>query len=135
VLESFQDLIQEWKLIRESPKAASKIFSRSILGGFFGNMNWIVDDTYYWVTVELSNILMLQLDADLNFTTMICFITQIAMVATYLFSAIILIGPINRIMSNYYALFLIIPLGLLEKNTLIKHKLKKLSLKLTFYKL
>ena len=78
---------------------------------------------------------MLELAVNLTFIDLYSDILIAVLVVIFLAMAVFLILPMQRAMTNYYAVFYIVPFELLEKNLMVRHLLKKIPGCDKFYKL
>lgn len=135
VLESFKSIMFRWESARGSWDDIKQLMYMPEMISYLHIFSMIISTTYYTITVDASNTIILELANNLNFVNLYSKLFEYLLFIIFLLMSILLISPIQQIMENYYSCFYIIPFELLEMNMAIRQKIKKIPDVDKFFKL
>lgn len=127
-------ILKEWEANKKEPWEITKnIINQKKFNTIFSRFGDIMSTIYYWATIDSSNYMMKELDADevLTRNTSIliyCLTFGFAFVGYFL-----IVKKIQKIMSGFFAILLVIPVVLIEKNVALRHHLVKKRKGLNIY--
>jgi len=135
VLESFKSIMFRWESARGSWDDIKQLMYMPEMISYLHIFSMIISTTYYTITVDASNTIILELANNLDFVNLYSKLFEYLLFIIFLLMSILLISPIQQIMENYYSCFYIIPFELLEMNMAIRQKIKKIPDVDKFFKL
>lgn len=129
------DIFQSWKASRNSWTDIRELLASPSMYTVLSQQGLLTDSIYYAIVAPLTNTIMYELQQNLDFVEFYSPLMQLLNLALFLGLSFFTICPFNRALAYFYAIFYIIPFGLLGKNLVFRHKMRRMRPGVKFYKL
>ena len=80
---------------------------------------------YYWMTVPSSNLMISELKEDNELINAYSNMIYFLIVVCLFWSFFVIYKPIDRILTGFFSILMVIPMKLIEKNVVLLHHLQR----------
>ena len=127
MIKTLDFYLQEWENKRNSWDEVIKMFRKGSLRGMLTQFQPILTTMYYGLSMEATNTLMKELQEDLEFVELMTYSMFVVIGLGCVLLYYNVVKRIQKLMRNFKTIVFIFPFGLMEKNLIMKHHLKRVS--------
>ena len=124
-LRIFDSFIQEWEMKKNDPEEVIGMLYKRNFRNFMAYFQVSLSSCYYEILTDLLDTMMDQLEKNYQISNSYIIIAFSVAIFLSVISFGVIVAPIQKAMIYFGSVFLIFPIGLMEKNVIIKHRLVK----------
>ena len=135
IITTLDNYLREWQQKRSSWKEVQEMFTEPSLAALAVNFRPIYIVSYYWFTIEPSDLLLKELNINSNNLSLVTFCSGVVF---SLFSVFMYFKVVNAIQVNmvmFYTTLQVMPISILKRNQILAYRLRKVKRGEDFYKI
>ena len=134
-LRIFDGFIQEWKMKKDNHKEVLGILQKKNFKSFLAYFQITLTACYYGLLTEYLNTMMNQLKHNQEMSSTYISIVISISLSVFCLMLVMVVAPIQKILMRFRSTLIIFPIGLMEKNMIIRYKILKLKNTTSIYNL